>query len=140
VPFPSPEAAEAAFYGAFEAADTEAMMQVWAVLPDILCVHPLGGVLVGPQAIRASWDELFADAYRRSFLIEVAAAHHTAHAASRTVYESILIPASGQRFSPMLATNVYRYMGDGWRMIVHHASPAGEPLANLRQPGPATRH
>ncbi|MBI4692837.1 MAG: nuclear transport factor 2 family protein [Gammaproteobacteria bacterium] len=138
--FPSPESAEAAFYGAFAAADTEAMMHVWADLPDILCVHPLGGVLVGAPAIRASWDELFADPFRRNFVVELAASHHGAEFASRTVYESILIPASGQRFSPMLATNVYRLVDGGWRMVVHHASPAGEPLATLRGPGPATRH
>lgn len=138
--FPSPEAAEAAFYGAFEAADIEAMMQVWADLPDILCVHPLGGVLVGPRPIRTSWEELFADSFQRNFVVETAAVHHGAEFASRTVYESILIPASGQRFSPMIATNVYRLVDGGWRMIVHHASPAGEPLAALRQPGHTTRH
>ena len=45
--------AEAAFYEAFEKADIDEMMAVWADDVDVVCVHPMGPRLEGRDAIRA---------------------------------------------------------------------------------------
>ena len=49
--FPSAQAAETAFYAAFENSDYAAMMAVWSREADIECIHPLGERLMGPEAV-----------------------------------------------------------------------------------------
>src|SRR2546428_10411405 len=58
--FTSPQDAALAFYQAFEAKDVEAMMATWAEDEDIVCVHPGGARLVGYEAVRIGWEQLFA--------------------------------------------------------------------------------
>jgi ketosteroid isomerase-like protein len=61
VSFATPEDAEVAFYAAFERGDVEAMMTVWAEDDQaIVCVHPLGPVLAGREAVKQSWQTIFA--------------------------------------------------------------------------------
>lgn len=136
------EAAEAAFYRAFELGDLEAMMGVWAELPEIRCIHPLGTVLTGSAAIRASWMEIFRAQLPRKFEIDrvnlLAAGDLVVH----TVFETISLPLQRQRFPPLLATNVYRKFNGAWRMVLHHASPVGASEAapfEVSEPN-ATRH
>ncbi|MGD9600391.1 MAG: nuclear transport factor 2 family protein [Gammaproteobacteria bacterium] len=136
-------AAEAAFYRAFELGDPEAMMSVWAELPEIRCIHPLGPLLTGPAAIRASWMELFRAQLPRRFEIERVNVVRAGGLAVHTVYETITLPLQRQRFSPLLATNVYRESRGEWRMVLHHASPVGAseaaPTFDVNESN-ATRH
>ena len=44
--------------------------------------------------------------------------------AVHVLYENITI--SGKQQPPVVATNIYRFNGQGWQMIFHHASPATE--------------
>ena len=57
--FPTPQDCEAAFYEALEAADLEAMMEVWAEDEEIVCVHPGGPRLSGYEQIRDNWAQIF---------------------------------------------------------------------------------
>ena len=68
--FPTAQDAENAFYEALERGDLEAMMAVWAEDEDIVCVHPGGPRLVGYDAVRASWERIFAGAGRVTFRLE----------------------------------------------------------------------
>jgi hypothetical protein len=53
-----------------------------------------------------------------------------------SVHENITVAGEKRPRPPMVATNVYLRTAAGWRMIVHHASPApGEPAA--APPAPA---
>ena len=56
-----------AFYHAFEAKDIDAMMAAWAEDEEIVCVHPGGPRLVGYEAVRAGWEQLFASDTKLSF-------------------------------------------------------------------------
>jgi len=56
---PSPEAAEAAFYAAFEARSLDAMMAVWAGDDSIACIHPMAAPLNGRAAVAAGWHSMF---------------------------------------------------------------------------------
>ncbi len=58
--FATPDEAESAFYDAFERANVSAMMAVWAESDDVVCVHPQGPRLVGFEAVRESWMQIFA--------------------------------------------------------------------------------
>lgn len=138
--FPTPEAAEAAFYAAFEARSLDAMMNVWANDEHIACLHPLAAPLNGRLAVAAGWKSLFEAAGQ--FRVQVELAHEIRDAGQviRIVREYLTIGQEADARPPILATNVYRRDGDGWRMVLHHASPlqvGGSPPA--RTP-PAVLH
>ena len=56
----SPEDAEAQFYDALRDGDLDRVMAVWADDDDVVCVHPGGARMVGPQAVRAAFEAIFA--------------------------------------------------------------------------------
>ncbi len=117
-------------------------MAVWAVGSDIKCIHPLGTVLSGVLAIRASWLEIFQAQLPRNVEVESVNLIQTPELAIHTVFETIVLPLHRQRFPPLLATNIYRRIDGSWRMVVHHASPIGMTEAAIPNPSEsaATRH
>lgn len=123
--FDTAEAAEAAFYRAFEQGDLDGMMAVWAPSADIQCIHPLGGLLTGGGAIRASWSEIFRSQLPRRFEIERLNVVRSADLVVHIVTETIILPLQRQRFAPLLATNAYRRIESSWHLVLHHASPVG---------------
>ena len=66
----SPQDAAIAFYQAFEAKDVDAMMATWAEDEDIVCIHPGGPRLVGYEAVRAGWEQLFSGDTKLSFRLD----------------------------------------------------------------------
>ena len=135
--FPTPDDAEIAFYDAFERADLAAMMAVWAESDDIVCVHPQGPRLVGFEAVRESWMQIFASG--ASLRIRTAEAHRFdgQTLAVHAVVESVAPPGENAPVSSVTATNVYELTEGGWRMILHHASPMAEVAATEEAPAPA---
>jgi len=123
--FATPQEAEAAFYKAFSKRDLDAMMVVWDDADDIVCVHPLGTVLIGTAAVRASFERLLSNTQEMTFLVEERHRSNSGELALHVVREHIRI--GGKQQPPVAATNAYRLTEDGWRMILHHASPAPEP-------------
>jgi len=125
----TPKAAEDAFYRAFERADIEAMMAVWDDSPDIVCIHPGGETLHGPQAIRASWLEIFQSVTRVQFAVQEQLKLSDDHLAVFVVHELLHVdgrPPAG----PIIATNAYRLTDAGWRMVLHHAAPGPHSTPN----------
>lgn len=138
--FPTPEAAEAAFYGAFEARALDTMMAVWANDDGIACIHPLAAPLNGRAAVAAGWRSMFEAAGQ--FRVQVETVHEIREATQviRIVREYLVIGQETEPRPPILATNVFHKEGDGWHMVLHHASPlqvGGTPPA--RTP-PAVLH
>lgn len=121
--FSTPEAAESAFYAAFEARSLDAMMAVWANADSIICIHPLSAPLNGHVAVAAGWRSMFEAAGQ--FRVQVETVHEIREAAQviRIVREYLVIGQETTPRPPILATNVYRNQADGWRMVLHHASP-----------------
>src|SRR5512139_2785516 len=68
--YTSPQDASLAFYQAFEAQDLDAMMATWADDEDIVCVHPGGARVVGYDAMRTGWEQIFAGDTKLSFRLE----------------------------------------------------------------------
>ena len=120
----TPDEVETAFYEALQTADIEKLMACWADEDDIMCIHPGGPRMVGALAIRAAFDAIFghegsirvqADSIRR--ITAMASAVHN-------VLERIEVMTSeGPAHAVVLATNVYHRTPQGWRLVVHHASP-----------------
>jgi ketosteroid isomerase-like protein len=119
----TPEAAESAFYAAFEARDLDAMMAVWASDDSVACVHPMAAPLNGRAAVAAGWRSMFEAAGQ--FRVQVELAHEVREVSQviRIVREYLVIGQETEPRPPILATNVYRKEADGWRMVPHHASP-----------------
>jgi ketosteroid isomerase-like protein len=126
--FPTAQDAENAFYEALERCDLDAMMAVWAEDDDIVCIHPAGTRLAGQDQVRASWTQLFAGGAHASVQVSNLAAVSGVMFAVHSVQETFTIqgarpgdPRARRRSS---RPTVYLRTASGWRMIVHHASPA----------------
>jgi uncharacterized protein (TIGR02246 family) len=125
----SPDDIEAQFYEALQQGDIERLMAVWADDEDISCVHPGGPRVIGPEAIRASFEGMFANGSIEAEPQRVR--RMTSHdLAVHSVVERVRVMSEqGPQSAYVIATNVYIKTGLGWRLVVHHASPgsAGEP-------------
>jgi len=124
LPPESPDEIEAQFYEAMQQGDIERLMAVWADDDEIACILPGGPRVIGPQAVCAAFESVFThgsidiqpEAVRRH-LSPGLAIHH--------VVERVrALTRSGPQTSYVVATNVYVRTPQGWRMAVHHASPA----------------
>lgn len=114
---------EAAFYDALRAADLEKLMACWADEDDIICVHPGGPRLVGPGAIRAVFEAMFANGSIQAWP-EAVCKIETLGSRVHNVRERIeVLTSEGPRLASVIATNVYHKTAQGWRMVLHHASP-----------------
>ena len=114
--------AENAFYDAFCAGDIEAMMRVWAVSFDVACVHPSGPRLEGVPDIRKSWELIFKDGVQREFALRCRRIVGSDDCRVHLVEENITVSGTSLVSPPVLATNVYQQLRDGWYMVLHHAS------------------
>ncbi|MES2686638.1 MAG: nuclear transport factor 2 family protein [Pseudomonadota bacterium] len=114
---------EAAFYEALQSGDIDKLMACWADEDDIVCVHPGGPRLLGPGAIRAAFDAMFANGTIRAHPEKV----HKVEAMSAGVHSVLerieVMTEEGLRHAYVIATNVYNKTAQGWRMVAHHASP-----------------
>lgn len=122
--FPTAQDAENAFYEALERGDLDGMMAVWAEDEEIVCVHPGGPRLTGPDQVRESWSKIFAGGARARLQVMQQVAISAMMIAVHSVHENFHLPNDPRAQAPVVATNVYLRTAAGWRMIVHHASPA----------------
>lgn len=127
--FSSPEAAEEAFYRALHKNDLDLMMAVWDEDENISCVHPGGQRLEGRAAVRQSWEQIFAHSSGMAIHLSDESRYDDQNLTVHVVHEHIRLGKESQHQPPVIATNVYRLTDNGWRMVMHHASPtrAGNP-------------
>jgi ketosteroid isomerase-like protein len=127
--FASPEECEQGFYEALEAADIEAVSDVWLEDDDVCCVHPGGARLVGYSAVRSSLVALLSSGpvqirttSRKCF--------ESATVAVTNVIEEVVVAQGGTRqLVHVIATNAYAKTPAGWKMVLHHAAPAPQGRA-----------
>ena len=135
--FPTPDDADTAFYEAFERGDLAAMMTVWAESDSVVCIHPRGPRLVGFEAVRDSWVQIFAGGTTQ---LRVRATDvqrwDGQNVAVRALIEVLSAPGQAATQS-VCSTNVYELTDAGWRMVVHHATPMHAPEARVEEPDPA---
>jgi uncharacterized protein (TIGR02246 family) len=133
--FPTPQDAETAFYEALEAGEVEAMMEVWAEDEEIVCVHPGGARLAGYDQVRESWAQIFSSGQKLKVQVSNQVVLSGMMLAIHSVHENILVQGESRARAPVAATNVYLRTGNGWRMILHHGSPAPQvPRASAESP------
>jgi uncharacterized protein (TIGR02246 family) len=120
----TPDEIEAQFYEALQTADLEKLMSLWVNDELVRCIHPGGPLLVGATAIRASFEALFA---RGPIAVQPAEVRKliTDQLALHQVHERVIVPGKDEapQVAWVLATNAYLKTPDGWRLVLHHASP-----------------
>jgi ketosteroid isomerase-like protein len=127
--FSSSVECEQAFYDALEAGDVEAVADLWLDDEDVCCVHPGGPRLLGPAAVKGSWAAILGNGgvniragARKTLETPTVAVHNV-------VEDIVVTEGRRQRVVQVIATNAYVKTPAGWKMILHHASPAPEGRA-----------
>lgn len=138
--FSSVAEAEAAFYDALARSDLDAMMTVWSEDDEVVCVHPDSPRLVGLAAIRESWKQMFAGGVRLQVQTTQRVVCQNMLLTIHNVIEHIAVEGDERTPPPMVATNVYTRGALGWRLVMHHASPAPESAHTPAHGAPRTVH
>jgi ketosteroid isomerase-like protein len=117
------EEANERFYNAIEALDLAEMERVWAHGDHVKCIHPGWPLLSGWDAVRESWQTIFANTSEMRFTISEVSVVTVPGLAWVTCTENILSEVHGRiTATSVLATNLFERGRDGWRLIHHHAS------------------
>jgi ketosteroid isomerase-like protein len=115
--------ANARFYRAFEALDVEAMDAVWRHDGRVKCVHPGWPLLSGWEAVRGSWEAIFASTAEMRFTLSELSTTRAGDFGWVTCTENIIAEVQDRvSVTAVLATNLFERGPDGWRMALHHAS------------------
>ena len=130
--FTTPQDAATAFYRAFEAKDIDAMMAAWAEDEDIVCVHPGGPRLVGFDAVRLGWEQIFAGETKLLFRLDEIVVLETVGMALQSAIEQVTVGDNPTPRGTAIASNVFLRTPSGWRIALHHASPA--PAMTIASP------
>lgn len=137
----TPDEIEAAFYEAMQLGDIDKLMACWADEDDIACIHPGGTRLIGVGAIRAAFEAMFAHGgaihVKPEHIRRVESLASAVHHVLETV--EILTP-EGPSKAHVVATNVYHKTPQGWRLVVHHASPGSPEDAAQHHQSPQVLH
>ena len=119
------EAANTAFYDAFEAMSLDHMERVWATDADAYCVHPGGEILRGWPRVRRAWAAVFASTSYIQFIVTNVEASEHGDVGVVSCVENVLAGEGADHLhgGTAVATNVFVRRDGRWRMLAHHASP-----------------
>lgn len=117
--------ANARFYAAIEELDLAAMDAVWAHEGWVRCVHPGWDVVLGWEAVRASWERIFTNTRWLRVTPTAVAVAPLGDVGLVACSENITAAAgSDVGVAVAQATNLFMRTPSGWRLMHHHASPA----------------
>ena len=136
----SPDDIEAQFYEAMQQGDIDKLMAVWSDDEEVACVHPGGPRLVGAGAIRASFDAIFANGSIDVHPEKVRRLHTHASAIHHVVERVRVVGEQGVQTAYAIVTNAYLKTAQGWRMVLHHASPGMAREVQEIAEAPSTLH
>ena len=137
----TPDDVEAAFYEAMQLGNIEKLMACWADEDDIACIHPGGARLIGVGAIRAAFEAMFAHGGAIHVKPEHIRRVDSLASAVHHVLEIVeILTPDGPSNAHVIATNVYHKTPQGWRLVVHHASPGNPEDATQHHQAPQVFH
>lgn len=136
----SPDDIEAQFYEALQQADIERLMAVWSDDEDIACVHPGGPRMVGAGAIRAAFEAIFANGAIDVQPEKVRRLHAHGSAIHHVLERVQVMGDEGPQQAYAIVTNAYVLTPQGWRMVLHHASPGMARELQEISEAPSTLH
>jgi ketosteroid isomerase-like protein len=113
------------FYRALEGLDLAGMDEVWHHGADVRCIHPGWDALLGWDAVRASFDQIFTSTRWIRVIPTDVRLQVIGDVGLVACSENITATQDDDvGVAVAQATNVFRQTAQGWRMILHHASPA----------------
>ncbi|MBB5998017.1 nuclear transport factor 2 family protein [Streptomonospora salina] len=122
--------ANAQFYGAIENGDIDLMRRVWAEedeAPDLVCVNPGWPLLRGRSEIMRAWTLIMANVPYIQYVLTETHIGVSGEVAMVTCEENVLTAEDDQpgfvAGGQVVATNMFVYTPEGWRLWSHHASP-----------------
>jgi ketosteroid isomerase-like protein len=119
------EEANERFYRALEEGNLEEMSEVWLHEDWVKCVHPGWDLIIGWEEIYQSWEKIFsAPAGMRVSAtdVEIKIEGDFALVSCNENIALFLDRTSAPVSARTTATNLFHRIGDGWRMVHHHAS------------------
>jgi ketosteroid isomerase-like protein len=132
---------ETQFYEALQRGDLELLMSVWSDDDEVACVHPGGPRVVGHGAVRASFDAIFANGAIPVRPQQVRRVENAGCSIHHVLERVDIATAEGVQTAWVLATNVYLKTTQGWRLVLHHASPGSPREAQeIVADAPSTLH
>jgi ketosteroid isomerase-like protein len=124
------EAANRAFYQAFETLDIKEMENVWLRAPHIKCVHPGWPLLAGWGPIMASWERIFDNTFSMRFTLTDVRVEVNGNLGWVVLIEGLESRGyDGTSRSQILTTNVFEKQNGEWFIVHHHASPILAPTS-----------
>jgi ketosteroid isomerase-like protein len=117
--------ANESFYRALEGLEIGAMDALWLHEPWVRCVHPGGEAIAGWEAVRRSLEQIFANTTWIGVMptgVEIVVVGDVGIVSC--VEDITATQDLGLGLGVAQATNVFVRRPEGWRMAVHHASPA----------------
>jgi ketosteroid isomerase-like protein len=132
---------EAEFYEALQRADIERLMAVWSDDDEVACVHPGGPRIIGHGAVRASFDSIFANGPIPVRPQQVRCVDNPGCSVHHVLERVDISTPEGTQTAWVLSTNVYFKTTQGWRLVLHHASPGSPREAQeIVADAPSTLH
>jgi len=120
----SVERANEVFYEALSHLSHEEMDRVWSHGNEVRCIHPGWDVLIGWSAVREAWRSIFASSPGLAVAATEVEVNVFGDLAWVLCMERILNADEGsESVSFARATNLFARTPEGWKMILHHASP-----------------
>jgi ketosteroid isomerase-like protein len=120
-------AANTELYAAIEAGDVDRLAAMWDTTDDIVCVHPGWPAVVGRSRVLRSWAVILANTAYIQFIATSFDVAVTGDVAVVSCEYGVLARADegdtgfGET-ARLVASNIFRRRGDGWRLWSHHAS------------------
>jgi uncharacterized protein (TIGR02246 family) len=132
---------ETQFYEALQRGDLDRLMATWSDDDEVVCVHPGGPRVVGHGAVRATFEAIFANGTVPVRVQQVRRVENAGCAVHHVLERVDIAAAEGAQTAWVLATNVYFKTPQGWRLVLHHASPGSSQEAQeIVADAPSTLH
>jgi uncharacterized protein (TIGR02246 family) len=113
------------FYQALEGLDLASMESVWLHESWVHCIHPGGEVILGWNAIRKSFEQVFANTSWMRVTPTAVRVAEFGNVAVVSCAENITLGDQEEvGLAVAQATNVFCKTPTGWKMTHHHASSA----------------
>lgn len=111
------------FYKAFNSRNLDLMKNVWQEDTTVACIHPGWEVLRGFDSIINSWSNIFMGSENLEIRLTEIEWVISPEVIWVSCQENLFaLSLSGVQVSKVHATNLYKCVPGGWKMVLHHAS------------------
>ncbi len=116
------------FYTAVKDANIERINEIWVKDATVKCVHPGWPMLHGWEAVGQSWKNIFSNGSRLDIELQDVETQVSGNSAWVICIEKISYQIADEvQHGFAQSTNIYKYDGSKWLMVLHHASPVPAP-------------